>query len=80
MCALRRLFSGENLKNLNRYRYCGSGSAGSVCVLGFLDPDPDPLVRSANPASSLFQKGVERTEIMLATKIFAKNFSKKLKF
>jgi hypothetical protein len=31
-------------------------------------PDPDPLVRGTDPApdSSLFHKGVERTEIMLA--------------
>jgi len=29
-------------------------------------PDPDPLVRDMDPDPSLFHKGVERTEKMLA--------------
>ncbi len=28
-------------------QFCGSGSLGSVCVLGLLDPDP--LVRGMDP-------------------------------
>jgi hypothetical protein len=43
-----------------------SGSAGSACFLGL--PDPVPLIRDTDPGQdpSLFYKGVERTEIMLA--------------
>jgi hypothetical protein len=32
----------------NAFQCCGSGS-GSVCVLGLLDPDPDPWVRGTDP-------------------------------
>jgi hypothetical protein len=46
-------------------------------------PDPDPLVRDADPApdpSLCAQKCVERTELMPPNKILRKNFSKKKNF
>jgi hypothetical protein len=51
------------------------GPSGSPFFLGH--PDPHPLVRGMDPDPSLFHKGVERTEIMLAKYDLTQNFCKK---
>ncbi len=42
-----------NVRQCSR-QCCGSGSAGSVCFLGLLDPDPKPLVRGTESGFGSF--------------------------
>jgi hypothetical protein len=56
----KTLASSENNKSIVPFnpvgQCCGSGAKGSVCVLGLLNPDTDPLVKGPDPDHSVIKQ------------------------